>query len=232
MRSTAEHTIKHDQQDLLDSFERAVAAEDEETARQGLRRYLFALQGKPCDGSLADAITGLAERPVGHDIAAAVVLRALAVPGVVRANASNGIARLVVQLVEGALPELPGLANIALKQQNFQKFAALENVHRLVLERLEPLRRPYSSVDSLLASKAEIMASLRHPLAKQYCRPYRVSEVSEAVDALIARVARVHRMESTLGDDVDACQREIASLRQMVVNGPSFLTADPPSRSK
>jgi hypothetical protein len=226
MTSISEASVDPDQQLLLDSFERAIAAGQEETARQALREYLFAAQGLPCEGSLADAIEPMTQHPADYVAPAAVVLRALSVSGVVRVNASNNMARYVVQLVEGALPELPSLANIAPKMQNFQKLEALEHVHRLVLDRLEPLRTPYSSVDSLLAGKAAIMGSLRYPLVRQYCRPYHVNEVAEAVDALIGKVARVHRIEGTLADDVEACQQEITSVRSMAAQRPSFLTSD------
>jgi hypothetical protein len=226
MTSISESSVKPDHQPLLDSFEIAAAAGDEEAGRQALRRYLFAAQGLSCEGSLADAIASMAQNPMHHDVPAAVVLRALSVPGVVRTNASNNIARFVVQLIEGAMPDVASLAKIGPKMQNFQKFEALEHVHRQVLDRLEPLRMPYSSVDSLLAAKAAIMASLRYPLIKQYCRPYHVGEVAEAADALIGKVARVHRIEGTLADDVEACQNEIASVRSMAAQRPSFLTSD------
>ena len=155
-----------------------------------------------------------------------MVLRALSVPGVVLVNESNNMARFVVQLIEGAMPDVASLANIGPKLQNFQKLKALELVHRQVLDRLEPLRTRYSSVDSLLAAKAGIMGGLRHPLVKQYCRPYHFGEVVEAVDALIGKVARVHRIEGTLADDVEACQKEIASVKLMAAHRPSFLTSD------
>lgn len=221
-----ENPIEPDQEKSLHRFECAVASQNSEAARQALRQYLFAMQGAPCQGSLGEAIVGLAEQPVGQDFAAAVVLRALAAPGVVRDNAPNKIARFVVDLVEGAIPEIPGLMNIPPKLQNFEKFALLSSAHGMVLERLEPLRRPYTSLDSLLASKGDIMAALRQPLVRQCCRPYRISEVTEAVDAVIARITRVQRMEGTLGEDVDACQREIASVRQIATDRPSFLTTD------
>jgi hypothetical protein len=74
-----------------------------------------------------------------------------------------------------------------------------------------------------LAAKAAIMNCLRHPLVKQYCRPYHINEVVEVVDTVIGRIARVHKMESTLGDDVDACHKEIASARKLAADWPSFL---------
>ena len=104
-----------------------------------------------------------------------------------------------------------------------RRFAALEKVHAAVVERLEPLRRAYSSVDSLLAAKAAIMAALRFPFMRLYLAPYRGGEVTEAVDAIIGRIERIRKMESTLADDVEACQAEIAAQRERVATHPSFL---------
>ena len=146
MTSISESSVKPNHQLLLDSFEIAAAAGDEDAARQALRRYLFAAQGLSCEGSLADAIASMAQNPMHHNVPAAVVLRALSVPGVVRTHASNNMARFVVQLIEGAMPDVSSLAKIGPKMQNFQKFEALEHVHRQGLDRLEPLRIPYSSV--------------------------------------------------------------------------------------
>ncbi|HEX4299188.1 MAG TPA: hypothetical protein VHZ56_14305, partial [Devosia sp.] len=98
-------------------FEAALASSDREKARDALRRYLFAAQELPCDGSLSDAIVVISRRPAGRGAAAALVLRALSVPGVVHTSAAN-LTRSVVELVEGALPELSELVGVDAKQQN------------------------------------------------------------------------------------------------------------------
>ena len=226
MTAIGDRQVGLDQQGLIDAVERVLAEDDVEGARKALRSYFFAALDATCEGSLADAIAGLAEVPSGREWPAAVLLRAIGVSGLIPENAKNNVVRNTVQLVEGAMQELKPLIGLDPKLQTFEKFARLKTTHGLVLEKLEPLRRSYTSVDSLLASKAAIMAGLRHPLVRLCCRPYRLGEITDAVDSLIGRVVRVQRMEGTLADDVDACQREIELLQTMAADKPSFLTTD------
>ena len=153
------------------------------------------------------------------------MLRALPVQGVIHIDAPN-LVRAVVELVEGALPELLPVAGIDPRLQNFEKLSILEQIHGQVLERLQPLRTNYGSVDSIIASKAAIMSCLRHPLTKQYCLPYTLSEVAERIDTLLGAIARVQRVGGTLGEDVESCRREIAAAREIASSKPSFLTRD------
>jgi hypothetical protein len=129
VRTVSENTLAENGQKLIRTFELALAKNDHEEARQALRRFLFAARSLPCEGSLGDAIASVAEHPSDQGMAAALVLRALSVPGVIRTNTANNIARFAVELIEGAMPDLPDLVGLLPKMQNFQKFAALERVH-------------------------------------------------------------------------------------------------------
>ncbi len=210
---------------LAASFEVAIASNDRERARDLLRRYLFAIQGLPPDGSLVDAITSISKVPNGRGVAAALVLRALSLSGTVHVSAP-GVQKAVVDLVEGALPGLPELVNAATKLQNYEKFGLLEHLHGNVLERLGPLRTEYTSVDSILAAKAAIMSCLRHSLTRQYLAPYRAAAIAERIDTLLGTVARVLKVQDTVGEDVSSCRGEIASAREFAAQRPSFVTTD------
>jgi orotate phosphoribosyltransferase-like protein len=212
---------------ILERFERAAASGDEQEARNALKAYLAAGRGVAAEGSLGDIVANLAEAAEGEQGAASVLLRAIAVQGVVRPNAANGLERSIVSVVEKALPEALAFANVEPKErQTFKRYAAIEKVHEFVLVRLDPLRVAYSTVDSLLAAKADIMGSLRYPFTKRYLRPYRGADVTEVIDALIGKVERIRRMESTLAEDVDACHREIATQLEKAAEHPSFLLTD------
>lgn len=212
--------------EALDALERALLVGAEEDARQALRRYLSGSSGAPVEGSLGDVVAALAASPQGRGDEAAVLLRALSVPGVVRANQANNLARSIVELVAVALPSVAEFAHVSLRRQTYESFAALEKVHAEIVARLEPLRVAYTSAETLLAARATIMGSLRHPLVRSYLRPWRVAEVAEAVDAMIARVDRIRRMESTLADDVDGCHAEIRSRREQAARHPTFLATE------
>lgn len=209
---------------FLDWFETAMLSANREKARDALRRYLYTAQALPLEGSLTDAIADIARQPAGRGVAAALVLRALSIPGVIHSSAPN-LVRSVVDLVGGAIPELLSLSGADQRRQNFEKFAMLEQVHSLVLDRLQPLTTVYGSIDSVLASKAAIMNCLRHPLTKQYCAPFRVAEVAERIDTLLGIVARVQKVDSTLSNEVAAFRVEAAAARSMATAYPSFLTS-------
>ncbi|MGF7151462.1 hypothetical protein FHS96_005128 [Sphingomonas zeicaulis] len=215
------------QRNLVDDFERAVMAGDNEAARQALKGLVAERRGIACTGSLGELVAGLANAPDGQQAAAVALLRAIAVGGVVQANETNRLARSIVTVVERALPDALPFGQIGPKmRQTFERYAALEQVHSLVVARLQPLRTVYSSLDSLLAAKADLMGAFRHPFVRQYLLPFRGGEAAEAVDAMIARLERVRRMESSLADDVGAVQREIALQRSWANEHSSFLTGD------
>src|SRR5690349_13681759 len=88
----------------LAQFERAVAAGVLDDARVALRRYLFFSVDSPVKGSATEAVEVVAQAPGGRAIAAAVVVRALGA-GVLQNTGGGHLARHVISLAEGALPE-------------------------------------------------------------------------------------------------------------------------------
>ncbi len=217
-----EATSEH--QDLIDGIEHAVAGGDIPAARQALRSYLFATLGTDCEGSVADALTALSDNPAGQEWAAAVVLRSSWVPEILQTNAANRLAASAVALIEGAIGGIREQAGFAPKDQNYIKYERLSGLKSALVDRLEPLHRPYTTIDSLHGAKADVMRALRHPLVKLCCRPYRLGEVTDAVQAILAKIDRVQQMDTTLDDDVVACSREIEKVSKLVREHPSILT--------
>lgn len=219
----ASHTS---QQNFLNAFELAAQAGDPAATRAALRKYLFDTMGEKCEGSLGEAIAAIAANPAGADAAATVVLRALAIPGVIQDNAANKIDRHIVALVEATLPSICAFLGLQPKMQTFEKFAVLQNAYRSFADRLAPLKTPFTTIDSILASKANLQSGLKHGQVRQFFRIYRIAEIADAIDSLLAKMARVHGMEVSLSDDVESCHRDIFAARELVRNSPSLLTND------
>lgn len=211
----------------LADFEMAIAKNDAQAARLAFRHYLFATLGSALDGSATEAVAALASSPAGRADATAVVLRAL---GAELLRDGKGrteqVARHVVSLAETTLPELCNYLGVKPRSQNFEKLEVLRGAHEKIFSNLEPLRTPYQALDTIVSAKPRLMAALNHGQVRAYCSPYHLGEVAELVERLVGLLARAQRMEATVGSDVEACRREIASGDQLVALRPSFLTTD------
>lgn len=212
------------EQDLT-ALEVALDGKDTEAARLALRRYLFGAAGRPVDGSAIDAVAVLAQTPAGRAIAAAVVLRSLAA-GVLAEGRGGQLARHVVALEEGALPQLCDFIGIDRRAQNHEKLDRLRAAHGKMLEILQPLRTPYAGLETLVGAKPRLTAALQHSQVKSYCRPWRIDAVAELVARLLGSLARVLRMDAGFEADLEASRREIASGLSLVEVRPSFLASE------
>jgi hypothetical protein len=217
------HDVAEQQSDV---FEAAMVAADADRARLALRNYLFGQARMAVEGSVADAVAALSSAPSGQSSAAAIVLRATTNRDVIHENGPNQLDRHVVALVEGAMPGFCAFLGVKPKSQTYEKFEVLRGAHGVVLEKLEPLRTAYTSVDSLLLAKPRLLGALNHGQVKAYCRPFHLAEVGDAVESLLGKIARVQRMETSLGDDVEACRREIAAAFELASTHPTFVTLD------
>lgn len=195
-------------------------------ARIALRRFLFAEAGhaEP-DGSIGDALAILARNPVKSALAATVLLRCLAVPGLVPgANEINHITRSTVDLCEGAVPELLSYFKYDSKKQNYIKFAVLVNIHNRVLEILEPLRSSYGDLEALLSARKDIIGLLNHSIIRMYCAPFRLKEVRSTVEMLLGKIKKVSAFDATLLLDIDDCNRSIDTAKGDFSGAETFLT--------
>lgn len=215
-----------DKQQILNAFELAIEEKNYEAARGALRKFLFGQLGESPSGSIGDAIASLSRQAKSHPLAATVLMRSLSVPSLIDANQANQISRHSVSLCEHALPNLYRYLKIEDRKQNFEKFSALQAGHDKIIENITKIKDRYSTIDSILASKAQIQAGLKHGQVRIYLRPYQVSEVADFIDSIIANLSRVQGLDHTFDADVDACQRVINNAREWVRNNPSFLSRD------
>ena len=224
MTDAAIHISEADKKQALNNLELAILDDDYDVARRELRKILFwELEVDPT-GSLGDAIAELSRNTKNRPVAATLMLRTLGVPSLIDANNVNQISRHSVDLCEGALPSLCRFLKLEDQKQNFEKFSILRSAHDVLTEKIEKVKERYSTIDSILASKAQIQSGLKHGQVRTYLRPYQVSEVADFIDSIIANLSRIHKIEHTFDADVDACQRVISGAREWIHSNPSFLS--------
>jgi hypothetical protein len=192
--------------------------------RAALRRFLFMLAESSVQGSLAEAVELLTSLPRPQTEAASVVLRAIAQEGLFEDNSSNHLARNAVSLIERGLPGLSSLLGLSPKAQTYEKYELLRGGKSWVETQLEPLRVPYTTLESMLAAKSAIQHSLAHGRLAEFGGVYHLPEIKDAIEAVFAALDHVSKVSVTLAADVETCEHAISEARRLVTRYPSFIT--------
>ncbi len=209
--------MENDQQDDFSILEGLIQAQEAglNDARKVLRRILFSQAGTEGSGkSIGDALVLLAKQPSNNALAAIILLRCLAVRGLVpKPNSTNHIIRSAVELCEGALPEIISFLKVDKQAQNYEKFSVLSGCHDRITEILSPLRSPYGDLDALLRARREISGCLNHSIVRRYAEPFKLKEVRATIDSLFSKLKRISSLDTTLLVDIEECNRVVSSVR-------------------
>lgn len=212
-------------QRALNEFENCLlSGSDMNDTRTALRILLFRFAKSPVEGSLGDIIGLLAAFPNPPSGAAAAVLRAIADEGLIADNARNDLVRTTVSLVEKGLPGLCEFLKVGQKKQAFEKFEVLCGARAWVEGRLGPLSVQYTTLETLLAAKQEIVSSLAHGRLSEFGQIYHLGEVKDSVESVFLSLSRVAKTTATLAADVESCNMVILEARNLVSLYPSFIT--------
>jgi hypothetical protein len=134
--------------ETIDEVERLYPT-DIVAARKLLRSHLFQESQSDEKGSFGDALAILARSKTEHRDLAAAVIRFLALPDLLpEPNAANRIARSVVEIATGSLPDLCDFLGISSSSQTYENFAILKGAHERISSLLAPLTRGKSSLES------------------------------------------------------------------------------------
>ncbi|OXT01963.1 hypothetical protein B7H23_03225 [Notoacmeibacter marinus] len=214
-------------QNALNDFEnRMLDGSDNTIARTALRRLLFGLAGSSMSGSLGDAVEILASQHNASPVASTVVLRALAVDGLVQDNLENNLARNIVSLVERGLPGFTDFLGMGKKKQTFEKLDLLRGAMAWVNTQLAPFRVSYTTLTSMIEAKKKILGALSHGRLLEFGGAYHLSEVKDAVISVYSGLEDVSKVSSTLAADLGACERAIDDARRLATQYPSFVTVE------
>jgi hypothetical protein len=107
--------------DIL-SLEEAILAGQLENGRDRFREMLLQMTSLE-SGSIGDALAVLAKHPLTHRAGAILLLRCLAIRGLLpEPNSTNQLVRSTVELCDGAIPEIVSFLKINARDQNIDKF--------------------------------------------------------------------------------------------------------------
>lgn len=205
--------------DELAELERLIRVEpDLKYARGALRNFLFLRAGANTpDGSIADALAELVRNGSPDPEVAVVLLRCLAVPGLVpQPSSANQLARSAVELCEISVPDIISFLKIDKKSQNYEKFLSLQTAHQKITEILRPFKSSYGDLDALLSARREIAGCLNHSIIRQYGAPFRLADVRNAIEAIFHRLKKVSALETSLLIDIEECTRSINNAKSQL----------------
>jgi hypothetical protein len=199
-----------------------------DAARTVLRKWLIERTGGSEEGlTIAAAIASIGPTPNAGSVPAKILLRCLAVPGLVPpANPTNQLARYAVTLCEGALPEICDFLHLSAVKQNHEKFAILISAHERIADLLSPLRAQYIGMESFGSSRPTVVASLNHGIVRSYGQPFRLGEMRRIIEVVYQKMARAASLEATLSNDVADCREIISDGRTFVKETPTVLNLD------
>ena len=191
-------------------LEAAISNKQIDEARTELRRW-FSLRGASDveASSISEWLEFFAKSPTEHADVASIAIRCSCVPDLIEPDASNQIRRSVISLAEGALPGLVQFLKIDTKEQNHLKYKTLMGAQNIAIQNLEPIRRPYGDLNSIVGARQTVVGVLGHNGLKDYLRPFGLDEVRSNLENVFGRLSKVAQIKETLLDDVESCQSSI-----------------------
>jgi hypothetical protein len=175
----------------IDAIE-SCASIDVEAARKQLRLLLFA-EGKSGEtGSIGDALSILAQRNTEYRHLAPAILRFLPLRGLVpESNPSNQIARSVVSLATGSLPQLCDFLGVSSSLQTFENYGILRGAHDRICSLLAPLQKDPTSLELFLAARHPVIECLHHSAVSTYCAPFGLAAAASSIEQVFSLMRKI-----------------------------------------
>jgi AAA+ ATPase superfamily predicted ATPase len=197
MPHSAEPNTQDDFGQQIDAIER-FAATDIDAARKQLRLLLFAKGSGGETGTVGEALSILAQHNAAYRYLTPVILRFLVVPGVIpESNPSNQIARSVVELAVGSLPDLCDFLRVASSAQTFEKYAILRGAHDRICSLLAPLQKDSTTLELFLANRHPVMECLHHSAVTTYCAPFGLDAATNCIEQVFSLVRKISTSDPT-----------------------------------
>ena len=176
---------------IIDQVE-ALQFDDVEAARKILRLFLLRDVGGGEKGSFGDALASLSVSRTEHRELACVIVRCLAISHLIpEANESNHIARNVVEISLGSLPDLCDFLGLSAAYQTYENFEILRGAHARICSILAPLKKEKTTLELFLASRHPIVQCLNYSAIKAYCAPFGLTEVTNKVEQIFSIIRRI-----------------------------------------
>jgi hypothetical protein len=210
---------------IIDEIER-LCSSDVDAAKKLLRKFLLD-QGSGEEGkSIGDALSSLARNSTEHRELAAALIRFLNIPGLIpEPNANNQIARSIVEIAKGSLPNLCEFLRMSGGAQTFQNFATLKGAHERICSILSPLQREETSLDIFLAARHPVVQCLNHSAVADYCSPFGLAGVVNKVEQTFSLIRKISTSDQiSLNHHIKTFNDSVAEFSDLAINRRNFLT--------
>jgi hypothetical protein len=175
-----------------------VRGDRHDAARKQLRVLLFAKGDSGETGTVGEALSILAQHNTAHRYLTPVILRFLALPGLIpESNPTNQIARSVVELAMGSLPDLCDFLRVPSSAQTFEKYAVLRGAHDRIRSLLAPLQKGSTTLELFLADRHPVMECLHHSAVTAYCAPFGLAPATSCVEQVFSLVRKISTSDPT-----------------------------------
>lgn len=163
----------------------------------------------------------------GRRTAAILVLRAVAVEGLLPFEADHQLARRVVELVEGAYIDQLRALRLPEKRQTFEKLTAIKGFHGSLCHELEPLMSAGKTLADIAALIPDLQRIVRSGPLGSYLAPFGWASIKAKISQTCEQVRSLHDCnDSTYKQRFSELETSCEELTAECARCTSFLTAD------
>ncbi|MCX7096492.1 MAG: ATP-binding protein [Methylococcales bacterium] len=126
----------------------------------------------------------------GHRDAAIILIRSLAVEGLLPIDEHGTIANKIISIIEKYLPEITKFLKID-KQQTFEKLNLIRSFHSLACSNFDILTKLNISLSSINNEKEQIYRALRHGTFQSYLQPFEYTKIKASIETVCSDIANL-----------------------------------------
>lgn len=200
------------------------------TARLQLGRAICAACGitnLPSTATLSAIVEAAVSATKGRRVAAIVVLRAIAMEGLLPFEADHQLARRVVELVEGAYGDQLRALRLPEKRQTFEKLSAIKGYHGSMCHELQPFASAGQTLADIDALVPDLQRVIRSGPLGSYLAPYNWASIKAKVSQVCEQVVALHECnDATYKQRFSGLEGNCEELVAECDRCASFLTSD------
>lgn len=172
--------------------------------------------------SLVDQVT---HNNKGRRESAILIVRALAVEGLLPFEEDSLLERKVVALVQEGFGDQCKNLKLDQKRQTFEKIDALKGFHETICANLQVLKELPTTLDEIDSVKADIQKAININLINAYLQPYKWSLFKAKINYICEKIAEIVTCrDATYKARFDSLNEACLELKNLTEASPSFLT--------
>ena len=178
--------------------------------------------------NLSDILDKVQKANNGKREAALLLIRALAVDGLVENSANHlQIERKIVSLIEGGAPDICKHLKVAEKKQTYEKYSVFQSAHSMLCSNLDTFRTLPNSLEELNKLKPDILKALRPGPGANYLTLYNMPLFKGKIETLSDQISNLlDCLDSSFMTRFENLRSTLNEFEVLCLNAPSFLTKE------